>query len=120
MLGAARSSCRNPGEVERVFDVALADLVADGVFHEERWRLSRAAGPGSPDGSFPVWFFEVGRRDGLGGHRPLLMELVDPALGLATADDPTAAMPAPQAGPAPRRATGGRSVPAGTGAVPAR
>jgi 8-oxo-dGTP pyrophosphatase MutT (NUDIX family) len=45
----------NPGEVARVFDVALADLVADGVFHEELWpvRFSatgwgpRADGPGA-------------------------------------------------------------------------
>jgi 8-oxo-dGTP pyrophosphatase MutT (NUDIX family) len=28
----------NPAEVERVFDVALADLLADGVHHSERWR----------------------------------------------------------------------------------
>jgi 8-oxo-dGTP pyrophosphatase MutT (NUDIX family) len=45
----------NPVEVARVFDVALADLVADGVFHEELWpvRFSatgwgpRADGPGA-------------------------------------------------------------------------
>lgn len=27
----------NPSEVDRVFDVALADLMAEGVHHEERW-----------------------------------------------------------------------------------
>jgi 8-oxo-dGTP pyrophosphatase MutT (NUDIX family) len=27
----------NPAEVERVFDVALADLIVDGVHHSERW-----------------------------------------------------------------------------------
>ena len=29
----------NPAEVELAFDVALADLLADGVFREERWNL---------------------------------------------------------------------------------
>jgi 8-oxo-dGTP pyrophosphatase MutT (NUDIX family) len=28
----------NPDEVERVFDVALADLLVDGVHHSEHWR----------------------------------------------------------------------------------
>ena len=47
----------NPGEVERVFDVALADLVADGVFHEELWRLPvETAGPAG-DRWRPLWFF---------------------------------------------------------------
>jgi 8-oxo-dGTP pyrophosphatase MutT (NUDIX family) len=29
----------NEGEVERVFDVAIADLLADGAYREERWEL---------------------------------------------------------------------------------
>src|SRR5204862_6387272 len=29
----------NPAEVEVAFDVALADLLADGVYREERWKL---------------------------------------------------------------------------------
>jgi 8-oxo-dGTP pyrophosphatase MutT (NUDIX family) len=29
----------NPAEVEHVFDVALADLLADGIFREERWDI---------------------------------------------------------------------------------
>jgi 8-oxo-dGTP pyrophosphatase MutT (NUDIX family) len=29
----------NPAEVERVFDVSLAELASDGVYHEELWEL---------------------------------------------------------------------------------
>jgi hypothetical protein len=42
-----------------VFDVALSDLAADGVFHEERWPLRAVPAPIDGDGSFPVWFFTV-------------------------------------------------------------
>jgi 8-oxo-dGTP pyrophosphatase MutT (NUDIX family) len=30
----------NPAEVERAFDVSLAELVADGVYHVEQWELA--------------------------------------------------------------------------------
>ena len=49
----------SPDEVERVFDVALRDLADPGIFHEERWSFPGSPVPGSPDGSFGVWFFEV-------------------------------------------------------------
>ena len=49
----------NPTEVERVFDVALAELADPAIFHEERWRFTGRSIPGSDDDSFPVWFFEV-------------------------------------------------------------
>jgi 8-oxo-dGTP pyrophosphatase MutT (NUDIX family) len=49
----------SPAEVERVFDVALADLADPDVFHEERWSIPGRTIPGSPDNSFAVWFFEV-------------------------------------------------------------
>jgi 8-oxo-dGTP pyrophosphatase MutT (NUDIX family) len=38
----------NPTEVDRVFDVELAALVADGVFREERWRFVVPADGGEP------------------------------------------------------------------------
>jgi len=56
-LPARPSLAPSPGEVARVFDVALADLLADGVFHEERWTLPGRPVPAAADGSFPVWFF---------------------------------------------------------------
>jgi 8-oxo-dGTP pyrophosphatase MutT (NUDIX family) len=42
----------NPGEVERVFDVSIAELLADGVFTEERWLRPQT-------GEFPVYFFDL-------------------------------------------------------------
>jgi 8-oxo-dGTP pyrophosphatase MutT (NUDIX family)/RimJ/RimL family protein N-acetyltransferase len=42
----------NPGEVELAFDVALSDLLADGVFREERWDFPFGA-------DRPVYFFEL-------------------------------------------------------------
>ena len=50
----------SPAEVERVFDVALAELADPGIFHEERWQIPGRAHPRqSDDDSFAVWFFEV-------------------------------------------------------------
>src|SRR3984957_12965254 len=49
----------SPVEVERVFDVALAELADPGIFHEERWRIPGRTIPGSADDTFPVRFFEV-------------------------------------------------------------
>ena len=44
-LPARPSLTASPSEVGRVFDVALADLVADGVFHEEWWSVPERTGP---------------------------------------------------------------------------
>ncbi len=49
----------SPHEVERVFDVSLGELADPAIFHEERWSIPGRAVPGSDDGSFAVWFFEV-------------------------------------------------------------
>jgi 8-oxo-dGTP pyrophosphatase MutT (NUDIX family) len=49
----------SPAEVERVFDVPLRELADPEIFHEERWSFPGRTIPGSPDSSFPVWFFEV-------------------------------------------------------------
>ena len=68
----------NPAEVEHVFDVALAELAADGVFREERWRV-----PGRPvtpftdtEGWFPVWFFELPDDTVWGATARMLVELL--------------------------------------------
>ncbi len=73
----------SPDEVDRVFDVALADLAADGVFHEERWARPDLLDPTSADGSFPVWFFEVAGETVWGATARLLTELVSVAVGVA-------------------------------------
>ena len=41
----------SPAEVERVFDVALIDLIDPDCYHEEQWPF--------PDGTYPVHFFDV-------------------------------------------------------------
>jgi 8-oxo-dGTP pyrophosphatase MutT (NUDIX family) len=83
-LGARPTLVANPGEVERVFDVALSDLVADGVFHEEWWSVpGRPAVPGFPEGEFPVWFFEVDGETVWGATARTLVELLCAILGVA-------------------------------------
>lgn len=72
----------NPAEVERVFDVALADLVADGVFHEELWRLpDEVAGPAGAEWR-PLWFFAARGEMVWGATARMLMELLCLVLGL--------------------------------------
>ncbi|HUY65249.1 MAG TPA: CoA pyrophosphatase [Acidimicrobiales bacterium] len=73
----------NPGEVERVFDVALSELAADGVFHEEWWAApGRPASAGFPEGEFPVWFFELAGETVWGATARTLVELICPVLGV--------------------------------------
>jgi hypothetical protein len=72
----------SPPEVARVFDVALADLVADGAFSEERWRFPDRPVPGSPDGSFPVRFFHAAGELVWGATARMLFELLCLVLGL--------------------------------------
>jgi 8-oxo-dGTP pyrophosphatase MutT (NUDIX family) len=66
----------SPGEVERVFDVALADLADPAVFHEERWRIPGRTIPGSADNSFAVRFFEVAGEMIWGATARMLTEFV--------------------------------------------
>ncbi|HEX3564770.1 MAG TPA: CoA pyrophosphatase [Acidimicrobiales bacterium] len=72
----------NPGEVARIFDLALADLLIDGVFHEEWWSVpsSRQLG-GLPEGEFPVWFFEAGGEMIWGATARILVDLLSLVLG---------------------------------------
>src|SRR6202034_4819173 len=44
----------SPVEVERVFDVSLAELADPSIFHEERWRIPGRTIPGTDDDSFAV------------------------------------------------------------------
>jgi hypothetical protein len=82
-LAARPTLVANPGEVERVFDVALSELVADDVFHEEWWAApDRPAAPGFPDGEFPVWFFDVAGETVWGATARTLVELLCSILGV--------------------------------------
>ncbi len=94
----------NPAEVERIFDVALSELVADGVFHEEWWSVPGRVGvSGIPDGEFPVWFFEVAGETVWGATARTLMELI--CLVLAV-EFPRPCRPRPR--PADRTSPGAR------------
>ena len=66
----------NPGEVERIFDVSLAELADPAIFHEERWRIPGRVITGSDDNSFPVWFFEVSGELIWGATARMLYELL--------------------------------------------
>jgi 8-oxo-dGTP pyrophosphatase MutT (NUDIX family) len=66
----------SPREVERVFDVALAELADPAIFHEERWRVPGRIIPGSPDNSFAVRFFEVSGELVWGATARMLSELI--------------------------------------------
>jgi 8-oxo-dGTP pyrophosphatase MutT (NUDIX family) len=70
----------SPAEVERVFDVSLADLADLENFHEERWRLGEHRTPGSSDDSFTVWFFEVEGEMIWGATARMLHELLSVVL----------------------------------------
>lgn len=70
----------NPSEVERVFDVSLAELAHPDVFHEELWRIPGRQVPGSVDGSFPMWFFEISGEMIWGATARMLYELLNVVL----------------------------------------
>jgi hypothetical protein len=66
----------SPDEVERVFDVALAELADPAIFHEERWRIPGRTIPGTDDDSFAVWFFEVSGEMVWGATARMIHELL--------------------------------------------
>lgn len=70
----------SPSEVERVFDVSLAELADPDIFHEERWSVPGREIPGSDDNSFPVWFFEVAGEMIWGATARMLYELLSVVL----------------------------------------
>ena len=51
LLTARPALTPNPSEVDRAFDVSLAELLQDDVFHEERWDIF--------DEERPVFFFDL-------------------------------------------------------------
>jgi 8-oxo-dGTP pyrophosphatase MutT (NUDIX family) len=66
----------SPAEVARIFDVALSDLATPSIFHEERWSIPGRFIPGSPDASFPVWFFEAAGEIIWGATARMIFELL--------------------------------------------
>ena len=77
----------HPAEVDRIFDVAFADLLADDVFHEELWAVPGRPGVGGVvGGEFPVWFFSAGGETIWGATARALVELCCLVLGLPPID----------------------------------
>ena len=58
----------NPDEVDRVFDVALGELMAEGVFHEEIWGIAET--------ERPIYFFDVAGETVWGATARMLYELL--------------------------------------------
>jgi 8-oxo-dGTP pyrophosphatase MutT (NUDIX family) len=82
-LGRRPVTTANPGEVARIFDVSLAELAADGVFHEEWWLVpERNTALRIPAGEFPVWFFEVAGVTVWGATARCLTQLLSLTLGV--------------------------------------
>jgi 8-oxo-dGTP pyrophosphatase MutT (NUDIX family) len=69
ILPARPALVPNPAEVARAFDVSFADLMEDGVYHEERWDL-----PGM--GNRPMHFFDVADETVWGATARILYELL--------------------------------------------
>jgi 8-oxo-dGTP pyrophosphatase MutT (NUDIX family) len=83
-LAARPQTAPAPEEVARVFDVALCELLADGVFAEEFWAVpGRTGADGQPGGEFPVWFFSVAGETVWGATARVLTELLCLVLGVA-------------------------------------
>ncbi len=72
----------SPAEVARIFDVSLTQLLGDGVFHEERWEHPDQPPLDTPDGAFPVWFFETAGEIIWGATARMLYELLLVVLGV--------------------------------------
>lgn len=73
----------DPLEVDRVFTVALRDLVSDGAFLEERWHRSAPRRGSDEDGYFPIFFFKVPEDVIWGATARVLCELLCLMTGVA-------------------------------------
>ena len=83
VLDGRPTTSPEPDEVSRVFDVSLADFLADGVFAEELWAVpGRHGADGRPGGEFPVWFFSVAGETVWGATARVLTELLCLILGV--------------------------------------
>lgn len=85
---AARPALRvDPAEVDRVFTVALKELVAEGAFVEERWRRAAPRVGADEEGFFPIYFYRVPEDVIWGATARVLTELLALVLGVARPGD---------------------------------
>jgi 8-oxo-dGTP pyrophosphatase MutT (NUDIX family) len=82
-LGAEPLLVAQPTEVERAFDVSLADLLEDGAFREERWRRPSPRGGADAEGFFPIYFYDVAGETIWGATARILTELCCIAVGVS-------------------------------------
>jgi 8-oxo-dGTP pyrophosphatase MutT (NUDIX family) len=80
LLGERPALEAAPDEVERVFDVALSELLAEEVFHEERWHRPQPTEAGHD--VFALWFFEISGEMIWGATGRLLVDLLVTVLGV--------------------------------------
>jgi 8-oxo-dGTP pyrophosphatase MutT (NUDIX family) len=73
----------DPSEVDRVFTVALSDLVAEGAFIEERWRRPILRPGADEEGYYPLHFFKVPDDLVWGATARVLTELLSLVTGVA-------------------------------------
>ncbi len=85
VLAERPSLVANPAEVARVFDVQLAELVADGVYREDRWDPDAPWSAGPP-AARTMWFFDVAGERVWGATARMLRELLLVVLGLSPVD----------------------------------
>lgn len=87
MLPGRPALAANPTEVDRVFDVALGELMAEGVFHEEVWGVVGV--------QRSIYFFDVAGETVWGATARMLHELLCLVVGRTA---PPAAAPRPEPG----------------------
>jgi 8-oxo-dGTP pyrophosphatase MutT (NUDIX family) len=76
LLEQRPSLVANPREVERIFDVGLSELMAEGNFIEQRWRREVPRPGAEADGSFPIYFYRVPGEVVWGATARVLTELL--------------------------------------------
>jgi len=82
VLRARPELTANPAEVERIFDVALSDLLVEGNFLEQWWRRDVPRPGARPDGSFPIYFYRVPGEVIWGATGRILTELLSVVTGV--------------------------------------
>jgi 8-oxo-dGTP pyrophosphatase MutT (NUDIX family) len=87
LLAGRPTMVAEPSEVERVFTVALRELVGDGAFIEERWRRELPRPGIDADGYFPIYFYRVPGDVIWGATARVLTELLCIAAGVQWPDE---------------------------------
>jgi len=85
----------NDAEVDRVFTVALKDLVAAGSFLEERWRREIPRYGQTPGAFYPIYFYRVPGELIWGATARILTDLLCTVVGVKWPVEEGATRPAP-------------------------